>query len=74
MIANPKSTNHNGELKKMKIGFRKDFNENGASIGSGSVIMCGIKIGRNTYNRCWIFSIKSIPSKKIFNKRNKNFK
>ena len=73
---NPKSINHNGELKKDEDWvLEKTLIENGASIGSGSVIMCGIKIGRNATIGAGSLVLRNIPSKKtFFNKRNKNFK
>ena len=73
---NPKSTNSNGELKKDEDWvLEKTLIENGASIGSGSVIMCGIKIGRDATIGAGSLVLKSIPSKKtFFNRRNKNFK
>ena len=73
---NPKSTNNKGELKKDDDWIlEKTLIEEGASIGSGSVIMCGIKIGRDATVGAGSLVLRSIPSKKIFfNKRNKNLK
>ena len=73
---NPKSTTNKGELKKNDDWIlEKTFIEEGVSIGSGSVIMCGIKIGRYATVGAGSLVLRSIPSKKIFfNKRNKNLK
>ena len=44
--------------------------EKGSSIGSGSVIMCGVKIGKNATIGAGSLITKNIPKNKIFyNKR-----
>ena len=59
---NPKSTNNNGDLKKDDDWIlEKTLIEEGASIGSGSVIMCGIKIGRDATVGAGSLVLKSIP-------------
>tara|TARA_B100000795_G_scaffold248163_1_gene214875 strand:+ start:479 stop:940 length:462 start_codon:yes stop_codon:yes gene_type:complete len=68
---NPKSVNNKGELKKDNDWIlEKTFIGEGASIGSGSIIMCGIKIGKDSTIGAGSLVLKDIPNKKIFyNKR-----
>ena len=67
----PKSVNKNGNLKgKKDWKMEETILEKGSSIGSGSVIMCGVKIGKNATIGAGSLITKNIPKNKIFyNKR-----
>jgi acetyltransferase-like isoleucine patch superfamily enzyme len=59
----PKATNENGYLKNENEWFlEKTIVQEGASIGSGAVIMCGITIGRNAIIGAGSVVTKSVES------------
>ena len=61
----PFSTNENGNLKDDNDwNLLETFIEEGASIGSGSTILCGIKIGRGSIIGAGSLVSKSIPEGK----------
>tara|TARA_B110000503_G_scaffold60476_1_gene96054 strand:- start:2826 stop:3269 length:444 start_codon:yes stop_codon:yes gene_type:complete len=68
---NPRSVNKEGKLKKKQDWIlEKTLIEQGVSIGSGSIIMCGVKIGKNSTVGAGSLVLKDIPNDKIFyNKR-----
>ena len=71
---NPASVNIKGKLKNDNDWkLEKTIIEEGSSIGSGSVIMCGIKIGKNSIIGAGSLVLKNVPSNtKYINKREKN--
>ena len=68
---NPASVNIKGKLKNDNDWkLEKTIIEEGSSIGSGSVIMCGIKIGKNSIIGAGSLVLKNVPSNtKYINKR-----
>lgn len=68
---NPRSVNKDGKLKKTQDWIlEKTLIEKGVSIGSGSIIMCGVKIGKNSIIGAGSLVLKDVPSDKVFyNKR-----
>jgi len=69
---NPKSINKEGNLKKESDWvLEKTIVDKGVSIGSGSVIMCGIRIGKNSTVGAGSLVLKDIPNNKIFYNRRK---
>jgi len=71
---NPKSVNSNGKLKGNNDWLlEKTFIGKGASIGSGSVIMCGIKIGKDSTIGAGSLVVKNVPNKSIFYNKRKNY-
>lgn len=71
---NPKSVNSNGKLKENNDWLlEKTFIGKGASIGSGSVIMCGIKIGKDSTIGAGSLVVKDVPNKSIFYNKRKNY-
>lgn len=73
---NPMAVNKEGALKGNKDWvLEKTFIGKGVSIGSGSVIMCGIKIGANSRIGAGSLVLKNIQDNKVFyNKRMISFK
>jgi acetyltransferase-like isoleucine patch superfamily enzyme len=70
----PKSVNKDGKLKKEKDWvLEKTLVDKGASIGSGSIIMCGIKIGKNSTVGAGSLVLKNIPNNKIFFNKRKEY-
>jgi acetyltransferase-like isoleucine patch superfamily enzyme len=68
----PRSVNKDGKLKKEKDWvLEKTVVDKGASIGSGCIIMCGIKIGMNSTVGAGSLVLKDIPNNKIFFNRRK---
>jgi len=64
---NPKSINAKGELKGNNDWvLEKTFIGKGTSIGSGSVIMCGVKIGKDSTIGAGSLVLKNIPNKSTF--------
>ena len=72
----PESVNKKGKLKsKRDWKLEKTQISKGVSIGSGTVIMCGIKIGKNVKIGAGSLITKDIPSNKtVYNKRINNIK
>ena len=68
----PESVNKKGKLKsKRDWKLEKTLIEEGTSIGSGSIIMCGIKIGKNSIIGAGSLVLKNVPSNTTYyNKRN----
>ena len=68
----PKAVNKDGKLKTEKDWkLEKTFIEDGASIGSGSVIMCGVKIEKNSIVGAGSLVLANVPKNSIYiNKRN----
>ena len=68
----PKAVNKDGKLKTEKDWkLEKTFIEEGASIGSGSVIMCGVKIEKNSIVGAGSLVLTNVPKNSIYiNKRN----
>ena len=68
----PKAVNKDGKLKTEKDWkLEKTFIEEGASIGSGSVIMCGVKIEKNSIVGAGSLVLANVPENSIYiNKRN----
>ena len=68
----PKAVNKDGKLKTEKDWkLEKTFIEEGASIGSGSVIMCGVKIEKNSIVGAGSLVLANVPKNSIYiNKRN----
>ena len=68
----PESVNKMGQLKNEKDWVLEDtIIESGVSIGSGSVIMCGLTIGKNSTIGAGSLVLKDISKNTIFfNKRN----
>ena len=68
----PKAVNKDGKLKTEKDWkLEKTFIEDGASIGSGSVIMCGVKIEKNSIVGAGSLVLANVPENSIYiNKRN----
>jgi acetyltransferase-like isoleucine patch superfamily enzyme len=68
---NPASVNIKGKLKNDNDWkLEKTIIEEGSSIGSSSVIMCGIKIGKNSIIGAGSLVLKNVPSNtKYINKR-----
>ncbi len=68
----PKAVNKDGKLKTEKDWkLEKTFIEDGASIGSGSVIMCGVKIEKNSIVGAGSLVLTNVPKNSIYiNKRN----
>jgi len=69
---NPFAVNKKGELKNENDWkLEKTFLEDGVSIGSGAVIMCGITIGKNSKIGAGSLVLKNVPKNKLYyNKRN----
>ena len=67
----PESVNKMGQLKNEKDWVLEDTTiESGVSIGSGSVIMCGLTIGKNSTIGAGSLILKDISKNTIFfNKR-----
>tara|TARA_A100001015_G_C14632364_1_gene572208 strand:- start:150 stop:614 length:465 start_codon:yes stop_codon:yes gene_type:complete len=67
----PESINKKGELKNKKDWKMENINiESGVSIGSGSVIMCGLTIGKNSTIGAGSLVLNNVPNNTIyFNKR-----
>ena len=67
----PESVNKMGQLKNEKDWVLEDTTiESGVSIGSGSVIMCGLTIGKNSTVGAGSLVLKDISKNTIFfNKR-----
>ena len=67
----PESINNKGELKTEKDWKMENINiESGVSIGSGSVIMCGLTIGKNSTIGAGSLVLNNVPNNTIyFNKR-----
>tara|TARA_B100000035_G_scaffold291968_1_gene280252 strand:+ start:1056 stop:1514 length:459 start_codon:yes stop_codon:yes gene_type:complete len=64
---NPQSVNSDGKLKENKDWvLEKTFIRNGVSIGSGSIIMCGIEIGKNSTIGAGTLVLKNVPMNKTF--------
>ena len=68
----PKAVNKDGKLKTEKDWkLEKTFIEDGASIGSGAVIMCGVKIEKNSIVGAGSLVLTNVPKNSIYiNKRN----
>ena len=68
---NPGAVNKNGQLKNEDDWrLENTLIEEGCSIGSGAVIMCGIKIGKNSTVGAGSLVLKDVPSETVyFNKR-----
>ena len=70
----PKATNEQGYMKNENDwNLEKTFVGKNSSIGSGSVLMCGIKIGSNVTIGAGSFVNIDIPDNKIFYNRRENF-
>jgi acetyltransferase-like isoleucine patch superfamily enzyme len=69
---NPAAVNKKGQLKdEGDWKLEKTLIEEGTSIGSGSIIMCGIKIGKNSIIGAGSLVLKNVPSNTTYyNKRN----
>ena len=69
---NPAAVNKKGKLKNEDDWkLEKTLIEEGSSIGSGSIIMCGIKIGKNAIIGAGSLVLKNVPSNATYyNKRN----
>tara|TARA_B100001250_G_scaffold276499_1_gene238954 strand:- start:1875 stop:2333 length:459 start_codon:yes stop_codon:yes gene_type:complete len=69
---NPSAVNEKGELKNEDDWkLEKTILEDGVSIGSGTIIMCGITIGKNSKIGAGSLVLKNVPKNKLyFNKRN----
>lgn len=64
---NPRSVNKFGRLKKTQDWIlEKTLIDKGVSIGSGSIIMCGVKIGKNSIIGAGSLVLKDIPNDKVF--------
>ena len=60
---NPNAVNKKGELKEdQDRKLEKIIIEEGVSIGSGSVIMCGIKIGKNSTIGAGSLVLSNVPN------------
>ena len=60
---NPNAVNKKGELKEdQDWKLEKIIIEEGVSIGSGSVIMCGIKIGKNSTIGAGSLVLSNVPN------------
>lgn len=68
---NPKSVNKKGQLKNENDWkLEKTLIDEGSSIGSGSIIMCGIKIGKNAIIGAGSLVLKNVPNNTVYiNKR-----
>ena len=68
----PKAVNKDGKLKTEKDWkLEKTFIEEGASIGSGSVIMCGIKIGKNSTIGAGSLVLSNVSKNSIYTNKRK---
>ena len=68
----PKAVNEDGKLKTEKDWkLEKTFIEEGASIGSGSVIMCGIKIGKNSTIGAGSLVLSNVSKNSIYTNKRK---
>ena len=67
----PKSVNKKGQLKSENDWkLEKTLIEEGSSIGSGSIIMCGIKIGKNAIIGAGSLVLKNVSNNTLYiNKR-----
>lgn len=67
----PAAVNEKGELKSENDWkLEKTLIEEGSSIGSGSIIMCGIKIGKKAIIGAGSLVLKNVPSNTTYyNKR-----
>lgn len=71
---NPMAVTKEGVLKVNKDWIlEKTFIGKGVSIGSGSVIMCGIKIGANSRIGAGSLVLKNIQDSKVFYNKRMNF-
>tara|TARA_Y100000996_G_C22454959_1_gene615486 strand:+ start:417 stop:875 length:459 start_codon:yes stop_codon:yes gene_type:complete len=69
----PKSVNSKGKLKGSNDWtLEKTFIREGVSIGSGSVIMCGIEIGKNSIIGAATLVLKNVPRNKTYYNKIKN--
>ena len=68
---NPQSVNKKGQLKSENDWkLEKTLIEEGSSIGSGSLIMCGIKIGKNAIIGAGSLVLKNVSNNTLYmNKR-----
>ena len=63
----PGTVNKNGRMKKAgDYKIEKTLVKKGASIGSGSIIMCGITIGENAIIGSGSLVLKNVPANTIF--------
>ena len=69
----PKSVNSKGKLKGSNDWtLEKTIIREGVSIGSGSVIMCGIEIGKNSIIGAATLVLKNVPRNKTYYNKIKN--
>ena len=68
----PKSVNKKGQLKSENDWkLEKTLIEEGSSIGSGSIIMCGIKIGKNAIIGAGSLVLKNVSNNTLYTNKRK---